>query len=240
MGITLVRVLVLTSVCTLSAKHVFITTPKTWTSAQQYCRRYFTDLSPITSELEDWVFRRSVNQATSGWIGLYRDPNSPTGWKWSGGEYATYQNWVSTSTSNRYYDYVYWTNVGWYAQSVYTYRNFFCLNLIVVEVKKSWEEALEHCRDNHTDLTSMLSKTEHLLAQRVIQKVNITKRVWIGLRYLSDRWMWVNGDPLVYEAWPQGGDQDHQCPIWNHCGTLTKEGLWENWDCQEKLNFICV
>uniref|UniRef100_A0AAQ6AQZ9 C-type lectin domain-containing protein n=1 Tax=Amphiprion ocellaris TaxID=80972 RepID=A0AAQ6AQZ9_AMPOC len=69
---------------------------------------------------------------------------------------------------------------------------------------------------------------------------NITERVWIGLRFLGDHWMWVNGDPLEYEAWSQEGGQDHQCPIRKRCGALTNERLWENRDCQEKLYFICV
>ncbi|KAM4603393.1 C-type lectin lectoxin-Lio2-like [Polymixia lowei] len=105
--------------------------------------------------------------------------------------------------------------------------------------KKTWEDALEHCREHHTDLTSLVSETEVLLAQREIQETQITDRVWIGLSYLGNRWLWVNHDPLEYEAWTQGGDQ-HMCPRWSHsCGALTKEGLWENHYCQEKLNFIC-
>uniref|UniRef100_A0A3Q3DZV8 C-type lectin domain-containing protein n=1 Tax=Labrus bergylta TaxID=56723 RepID=A0A3Q3DZV8_9LABR len=90
----------------------------------------------------------------------------------------------------------------------------------------------------HTDLTSLNSKTERRLALSEIQHDHITERVWIGLRFLGDRWLWVDGDPLVYEAWPEG-DQEHQCLLRKRCGALTKEGHWENWDCGEKLHFIC-
>uniref|UniRef100_A0A3Q3E029 C-type lectin domain-containing protein n=1 Tax=Labrus bergylta TaxID=56723 RepID=A0A3Q3E029_9LABR len=86
---------------------------------------------------------------------------------------------------------------------------FFCFNLMVDDVKKTWEEALEHCRETHTDLTSLNSETERLLALSEIRHNCITKRVWIGLRFLGDHWLWVNGEPLVYEAWPEG-DQEHQ------------------------------
>uniref|UniRef100_A0A3Q3E8J8 C-type lectin domain-containing protein n=1 Tax=Labrus bergylta TaxID=56723 RepID=A0A3Q3E8J8_9LABR len=105
-------------------------------------------------------------------------------------------------------------------------------------LSKTWEEALEHCRETHTDLTSLNSETEQRLALSEIQHDHITERVWIGLRFFGDRWLWVNGDPLVYEAWPEG-DQEHQCPLRKRCGALTKEGHWENWDCVEKLHFIC-
>uniref|UniRef100_A0A3Q1GG76 C-type lectin domain-containing protein n=1 Tax=Acanthochromis polyacanthus TaxID=80966 RepID=A0A3Q1GG76_9TELE len=104
--------------------------------------------------------------------------------------------------------------------------------------KMSWEDALIHCREKQTDLTSLISDTDLLLTQT---KINLfTERVWIGLRFLGDRWLWVNGDPLEYEAWSQEGGQDHQCPIRKRCGALTREGLWENRDCQEKLNFSCI
>ncbi|XP_065810640.1 snaclec 5-like [Labrus bergylta] len=109
---------------------------------------------------------------------------------------------------------------------------------MVDEVKKTWEEALEHCRETHTDLTNLNSETERRLALSEIQHNHITKRVWIGLRFLADRWLWLNGDPMVYKAW-RNGDQEHQCPLRKRCGALTKEGHWENWDCEERLNFIC-
>uniref|UniRef100_A0A8C8DPS0 C-type lectin domain-containing protein n=1 Tax=Oryzias sinensis TaxID=183150 RepID=A0A8C8DPS0_9TELE len=118
-------------------------------------------------------------------------------------------------------------------------QGFFCLNLIVVQEEKTWEEALEHCRENHGDLTSLLSETENRLAQREIQNSTITQRVWVGLRFLGDTWKWVNGDPLEFQAWNQTGDPEQQSPVWRRCGALTKQGEWENRDCQEKLNFIC-
>ncbi|XP_078805580.1 snaclec coagulation factor IX/factor X-binding protein subunit B-like [Oryzias latipes] len=125
-------------------------------------------------------------------------------------------------------------------QSGWKLQGFFCLNLIVVQEEKTWEEALEHCRENHGDLTSLLSETENRLAQREIQNSTITQRVWVGLRFLGDTWKWVNGDPLEFQAWNQTGDPDQQSPVRKRCGALTKQGEWENRDCQEKLNFICI
>uniref|UniRef100_A0A3B3CQJ9 C-type lectin domain-containing protein n=1 Tax=Oryzias melastigma TaxID=30732 RepID=A0A3B3CQJ9_ORYME len=119
-------------------------------------------------------------------------------------------------------------------------RGFFCLNLIVVQEEKTWEEALDHCRENHHDFTSLISQTENLLAQNQIQNSTITQRVWVGLRFLGDTWMWVNSNPLSYQAWTQTGDQDQHSPVWKRCGALTKQGEWENRDCEEKLHFICV
>ncbi|XP_034044554.1 lymphocyte antigen 75-like [Thalassophryne amazonica] len=216
-----------------------ITQTKSWPDAQTHCRTKYTDLSLLSNEVENQAFTSSVSQtAQAGWIGLYSDATSPSRWKWSGGTNATYLSFDHgyQSTPGR----VLWTPYGWKSKYPdYFYNNFFCLNLIVVEEKKTWEEALEHCRDKHTDFTSLLSQTEVLLAQRQIQKNSITDQVWVGLRYLEDSWLWVNLDPLEFVAWPETV-QDHQCPTWSHsCGALTKKGLWEYRDCQEKLNFIC-
>uniref|UniRef100_A0A673BUT8 C-type lectin domain-containing protein n=1 Tax=Sphaeramia orbicularis TaxID=375764 RepID=A0A673BUT8_9TELE len=115
---------------------------------------------------------------------------------------------------------------------------FYCFNLIVSGERKSWEEALESCRQSHTSLTTLTSEAELLLAKTAIQQDHITDRLWIGLRFLGNRWMWMSREPLFYQAWPEAS-QDHQCPATGRCGALNKQGLWENWDCQDKLNFIC-
>ncbi|KAK9539996.1 hypothetical protein VZT92_002474 [Zoarces viviparus] len=162
----------------------------------------------------DRLLSASSEKDREGWIGLQRNPKNITAWMWSNGE--------------------------WNDDNDLKSMHFYCIQLTVVVEEKSWEEALEHCREHHTDLSSLLSETDNLMALREYQKKHTTERMWIGLRYLADRWLWVNGDPLEFEAWPKGGVQDHQCPIRNRCGALTKEGLWENWDCQDKLNFICL
>lgn len=103
----------------------------------------------------------------------------------------------------------------------------------------SWEQALEYCRAKYSELTSLLSETELLLALSEMTPAHVTERVWIGLRYLGGQWLWVNREPLKYKAWSQKEDVELQCPVKSRCGALNKKGEWENWDCQEKLNFIC-
>uniref|UniRef100_A0A3B3DJC1 C-type lectin domain-containing protein n=1 Tax=Oryzias melastigma TaxID=30732 RepID=A0A3B3DJC1_ORYME len=129
---------------------------------------------------------------------------------------------------------------GWISKGGSTPSRFFCLNLIVVQEEKTWEEALDHCRENHIDFTSLLSQTENILAKNQIQNSTITQRVWVGLRFLGDTWMWANGDPLEFQVWDQTADPDLKNPVWKRCGALTKQGEWENRDCEEKLHFICI
>ncbi|XP_029577766.1 lithostathine-1-beta-like [Salmo trutta] len=103
---------------------------------------------------------------------------------------------------------------------------------------KTWEEALEYCRDHYTDLPSLLSETEHLQAQSKIEAAQ-TDHVWTGLIFLAREWLWVNGDHLEYQAW-SGGELPH-CPAqYLHCGTLTRdEEHWGTRNCEERMNFLC-
>uniref|UniRef100_A0A3Q3FA96 C-type lectin domain-containing protein n=1 Tax=Labrus bergylta TaxID=56723 RepID=A0A3Q3FA96_9LABR len=195
----------------------------------------------VEPELKNATMDKLNSKMTKlAWIGLYRDKEQK--WRWTGEELATnIQTWADGEPlDNETFAATYWhcDRKGWHGVRSDREIPFFCFNLMVDDVKKTWEEALEHCRETHTDLTSLNSETEQRLALSEIQHDHITERVWIGLRFFGDRWLWVNGDPLVYEAWPEG-DQEHQCPLRKRCGALTKEGHWENWDCVEKLHFIC-
>uniref|UniRef100_A0A3P9CAJ4 C-type lectin domain-containing protein n=1 Tax=Maylandia zebra TaxID=106582 RepID=A0A3P9CAJ4_9CICH len=108
--------------------------------------------------------------------------------------------------------------------------------------EKTWEEALEYCREHHNDLASVASETETMLIQRELRKHNTTNNVWIGLRFLSRDWLWVDGQEMDYEAWSEEGK-----PLCPHpkmkCGALQVRGgslsVWEAHDCAERHNFIC-
>eukprot|EP00063_Salmo_salar_P058319 XP_014033154.1 PREDICTED: secretory phospholipase A2 receptor-like [Salmo salar] len=227
----------------VSGKHIYVSAEKNWLHAQVFCREHYTDLSSISSEWEQQQLQTApgVRIHNSTWIGLYREPQNLNGWRWSGGGYATYLGvWDKDQPNNGpKEDYGLIKRNRWHDAFVYHQLPFFCLKLIVVRESKTWEEALEYCREQHTDLTSLVSETELLLAQRESRETQTTTaHLWMGLRYLANHWLWVNGDPVVYEAWPQGGQ--HQCPAWNlHCGAMATAGAWETRDCQESLNFIC-
>ncbi|XP_051812171.1 macrophage mannose receptor 1-like [Acanthochromis polyacanthus] len=224
-------------------KHVYVPKSLKWREAQAYCRENHTDLSHLNSQSDiDKLRKAAGGKIHKGWIGLQRDPDNRSAWTWSGGDHITFQNWHDGQPRNRKNEDV--GSIGrdgtWFDSFYTSSVHFYCVDVDVEEEKTSWEDALSRCRENQTDLSSLLSETDRLLVQTEIQNRNITERLWIGLRFLGDRWMWVNGDPLEYEAWSQQGGQDHQCPIRRRCGALTRDGLWENRDCQDKLSFICA
>ncbi|KAM3623562.1 uncharacterized protein V6R79_012736 [Siganus canaliculatus] len=242
MDVVAVTLLLVVTVSAQFGKHVYVEDPRTWPEAQEYCRDHYTDLSSITTQREEEKLKVESKVTGGFWIGLYKGAKR---WKWSGGGSAVYLPWDKSEPEDEDDEIagsVCWDGCGWngWHNIVFWYKMpFFCINLRVTETKMSWERALRYCRENHNTLTSLDSETEHLLALTEIQQDHITERVWIGLRYLADSWMWVDGSPLEYQVWPQGGDQDHQCPIWKRCGALSKGGLWPSWDCEDRLNFIC-
>lgn len=122
-----------------------------------------------------------------------------------------------------------------------TKHSFFCYesDLVLVKENKTWEEALEYCRDQDSDLPSLLSEAEQSSAKKTTSEAQ-TSQVWTGLRFLAGQWLWVNGDGLEFQDWPAG--EMPFCPArYLHCGTLDKEEEhWGTRDCKEKLNFLCV
>lgn len=238
--------LILTSSFCWSEKYVFVSDKKIWSDAREHCRSHYIDYLDLTSEEEEQALKKYVNGDVSkaGWIGVYWDKPT-TKWKWSGGDNVTYDSNFNLpanlqGATEHIAENIYWTKDGWEWRKGGSSQSFFCLNMHALKEKKTWEDALEHCRNKSADLTSLLSATQNRHAQNEIQLTGFTEQVWIGLRFLGNRWLWVNGDPLSYEAWADDGDPDHQCPMLRRCVALTKHGVWENRDCQEKLSFICA
>lgn len=227
---------------TVSGKYIYVDKPMGWLSAQNYCRDYYVDLASIQLN----AVRKSLFGKDQGefWIGLYRDGNQ---WMWSSGAKAANLQWADyRSGQNRDCGSFRWRQSTHGLVYMAGFKNvrcdqdlpFLCYNLIVPQHKATWEQALTFCKMNHTALTSLQSKNKHLLALRKVQK-GPNERVWIGLRFLPDQWMWIDGQRFGYEAWNK--DQDHSCPALNRCGTLTRSGQWESWDCKDQLpvHFLC-
>ncbi|CAB1338855.1 unnamed protein product [Coregonus sp. 'balchen'] len=198
---------------------------KTWEKAQQYCREKYIDLAFISNQEEAdevnrisgkddvWIGLYRDPSPLSGkddvWIGMYRDPSPPTEWKWSGGWNSTFRFWGEDQPNNLNGNQEcvsLWKREMNDDQCTVQYP-FVCfdLNVVLVQENKTWEEALEHCRENYTDLTSLLSENEQLQVQRMMNSNGAqTDHVWTGLIFLAKEWLWVNGDQLEYQAWTEG------------------------------------
>uniref|UniRef100_A0A668TG18 C-type lectin domain-containing protein n=1 Tax=Oreochromis aureus TaxID=47969 RepID=A0A668TG18_OREAU len=166
-------------------------------------------------------------------------------WLWSGGGAPSWYLWKPGQPDDYllgHEDYGCMWESKWYDASLLYKKNFFCYSAAVVKQEKTWEEALEYCREHHDDLASVASETEMLLIQKELSKHNTTQNVWIGLRFLAGDWLWVDGQEMDYEAW--GEEEKPSCPQPKiKCGAFQvtggSRGAWEPHDCEERLHFIC-
>lgn len=216
--------LILLGMSALLGKYIYIEKWVTWHEAQYYCRLFHTDLAPISSNSDIQSIQRLTTVYNYFWIGLERNATDWDKWMWSGGgEESTFYWGAWEPQDNPDETYVIMHNYLWYNAPGNLNLPFFCYSVHVVREEKTWEEALEYCREHHRDLASITSKTELMLIQRELNKNDTTERVWMGLRFLAGSWMWTDGRRLRYKAWDQQGQPS--CPeIDLTCGALQVMG----------------
>uniref|UniRef100_A0A3B4H6T4 C-type lectin domain-containing protein n=1 Tax=Pundamilia nyererei TaxID=303518 RepID=A0A3B4H6T4_9CICH len=226
-------ILLLLSLSGTFTKYVYIEEKYSWKEALDYCCQHHTDLAPVNNQRDIHILQELSGGTTEKiWIGLIRRSSDKNKWLWSGGGEVSRFFWEVKQPDNKSNDnYGYTEKNRWHDSDGGGKEHFFCY----------WPEALKYCREHHNDLASVASETEMMLIQKELKKHNTTEHVWIGLRFLSREWLWVDKQEMGYEAWGDGGK-----PLCPHpkmkCGALQvtggTQGVWEAHDCVERLNFI--
>uniref|UniRef100_A0A3Q0TG00 C-type lectin domain-containing protein n=1 Tax=Amphilophus citrinellus TaxID=61819 RepID=A0A3Q0TG00_AMPCI len=213
--------------------------------ALKYCQENYIDLAPIRNEQDNLKLMEIYPKGKDYiWFGLERNLSDKNKWMWSGGGEVTWFFWDKDQPDNRNYEDCGLINEvgGWHDAYESINIPFFCYKAEVVQENKTWEEALEYCREQYDDLASVASETEMLLIQKELKKHRTTEHVWIGLRFLSRDWLWVDGQEMDHEAWGQGGKPSCPDPRMKCAGlqvTGVSQGVWKAHDCEKRLNFIC-
>ncbi|KAL0189415.1 hypothetical protein M9458_016514 [Cirrhinus mrigala] len=228
----------------LYRKHYYVNKTMKWSDAQQYCKNVYDDLSTVRNE--DLQPLNANPQITEGlyWIGLRRSSLSPAWWTWTSGEVATDVMWDKDEPDS------YHENCCAVRRSSSKVHNadcdlpipFYCMEvfeLILVRQEQTWEEAVEYCRQNYGDL-AILNSNEIMTDAKTMSTAALTDDVWIGLRFITGYWVWINGENLQYKGWSSGGEL--QCPAMNQrCAVLNRNSMvWEPVDCEQRLNFFCI
>ncbi|XP_073715759.1 snaclec CTL-Eoc125-like [Misgurnus anguillicaudatus] len=224
-------------------RHFYVKDQMNWNNAQTYCREHFDDLSTTTTQEIEKLASNPEISGSPAWVGAYENPANSLEWFWSGGEKQPVEKWNTNEPNNLGYEKcAFIVNSGLTNFPCYGTLSFYCMDYyetIVVHESKTWEEALDDCRQNYIDLVSIAS--ERNMAE-VIKNITTsqTAYVWTGLRFLAGHWFWVSGDDVEYKAWSAEGEL--QCPAKNlKCGALDiVNKVWKPRDCEEKLNFVCV
>lgn len=104
----------------------------------------------------------------------------------------------------------------------------------LVKENKTWEEALQYCITYHTYLACPTLDIQ-LLLDEIEATQSQTVSVWMGVQFLDGKWIWVKGELVTsLVSLPSCPVQGYRCGARN-----TRSNVWENADCQKKLNFIC-
>ncbi|KAK7893204.1 hypothetical protein WMY93_022356 [Mugilogobius chulae] len=205
-----------------SWKYVYVSYSLNWNAARLYCTTNYTDLAPVSNE-HDQAFL--INFTGYYWIGLMRNTENRKMWEWSGGAELSKTFW-DLGEPNGFYigeEVVvihsgFWHDIG-PSQSC----TFFCYKVHAIRQRKTWYEALDYCRQNHQDLASVASETEMMLIGKELRKGLSSQNIWIGLQFLDNKWLWMDGQTFNYESW--GPNPKLTCPnIDQACGAVRVNG----------------
>ncbi|KAJ8272590.1 hypothetical protein GJAV_G00091010 [Gymnothorax javanicus] len=212
-----------------------------WTEAQRYCKHQnYTGLAVMKNaedrrRIQDKLVQMNGSSDENWWIGLSRI------WMWSDQSQFSYHNWDDTTEDRTYPN---CTAVGssekWKKDECSEEKPFYCYDddLILVRENRTWDEALDYCRRNHSDLVSVYTESLQHWVKRRAQQAS-TDHVWLGLRFSCALryWHWVNTDGVCYQNWASQNPQV-EC---GRMGAIESRGeqKWHKLPKTERLNFIC-
>ncbi|XP_042368634.1 macrophage mannose receptor 1-like [Plectropomus leopardus] len=206
----------------------------TWPEAQKYCREHHTDLISGREQLDE--LNAAMTPYPFVWIGLFRDSR-----RWSDESSFSFRNLdphfnrgdgcavTTLQPEGR-----------WKYEDCNAKRPFICYEdkVILITENKTWEDALEYCRDKHSQLVSITSRNEQLWVQERVQNAS-SPFVWLGLRYTCtlDFWFWVSNEVVRYKNW----DSDKETDDCDMSGAMDRGGQhkWFRKFDNETFNFMC-
>ncbi|XP_027143984.1 C-type mannose receptor 2 [Larimichthys crocea] len=237
------------STCLLHQYH-YVAGPLTWTEAQTFCRKTYTDLATIGSPEEKSQLLSTLSSAgvnSDVWIGLY----SKIVWRWSNGyrgDGAEYRNWKhyphdepDFSQPNAFCVCT-GDDGGWWDSPCHGEQSFMCMagtelepEFVFVNKKMNWSAAQKHCRENSTDLATVRNNTENTK-----MKMLTTTWTWIGL-FRDPNMYWSDGSgftDLSVRDWATSRESLGSKTV--ICGVASVKNVQLSFTgCEKRLPFVC-
>ncbi|XP_041841645.1 C-type mannose receptor 2-like [Melanotaenia boesemani] len=226
----------------------YINDKMTWSTAQQYCRKKYTDLATVANMTDmKRLYKSTMMQGGEAWIGLYKDVTWTWHWSLPGVEFNdNMTNWQQgegnvTGTENcGFINKVF----KWGDDPCVGKDHFFlCFNesnpsqkIYLIEENKAWWEAQRYCREKHTDLVGGVDQLQHEKLKRLVNSSD-NNIFYIGL--FKDSWRWSDGSSFSFRQWSVS-ITDPQSQTTDQCAVMVKDSeRWNSHDCDEKKPFFC-
>uniref|UniRef100_A0A8C6UV25 C-type lectin domain-containing protein n=1 Tax=Neogobius melanostomus TaxID=47308 RepID=A0A8C6UV25_9GOBI len=186
----------------------FVNINKTWDKAREYCRKHYTDLATV-SDRADAQRICGVNAKCPGnkepWIGLHNEESPDRTWRWTqpglGLVSSQATQWGSNQPNSVEEKCVITRNKTWHDFPCNSPQWFICYNS---DPGFTWLEALQYCRQHHTDL---IGGTQPM--------TNVQRDHWIGL--FENSWQWSDRSSSSFRNW----DEEEENKTWEeallHC-----------------------
>uniref|UniRef100_A0A3Q2NZX3 C-type lectin domain-containing protein n=1 Tax=Fundulus heteroclitus TaxID=8078 RepID=A0A3Q2NZX3_FUNHE len=110
-----------------------------------------------------------------------------------------------------------------------------------INVNKTWTEAQQYCRENHTDLATVTNMTD--MKRLLSNSAGDMREAWIGLYDQTGgnrTWRWsLPGVEFneSYQPWKPGQPNDYM--ELQNCGLLSDNQQWGDISCSELEFFLC-
>ncbi|XP_037641369.1 macrophage mannose receptor 1-like [Sebastes umbrosus] len=218
------------------AKEVYYQDEKmSWTEARLYCQKYHIDLvtSKVVEKGKLITFMKN-NAVEQVWVGLLRDPEKDSVWKWidvkrgDGFIVVNPSKNCGDGEQNRHCALVSDDDLKWYSERCSNKHDFYCSvqnNIQHHNTTLTWDDASQYCRNNMSDLATVTSTNTDQLEDAG----------WIGLHQEADEtWKWIGDWPSDYSNWAQGQPLSVDCGYFN-----STNKKWSSKVCSEELEFFC-
>ncbi|CAK6961062.1 macrophage mannose receptor 1-like [Scomber scombrus] len=218
-----------------------------WTEAQAYCRKRFTDLATIDNPTDNERLLKLAKQKNikgNIWIGFYDDLKR---WKWSMDDEEFYLNssadfmpWLANQPNNKngnQFCAMFRIHFELNDLPCHNTMHFICSDAtstqsyVLVEKELTWPNAQAYCRKHHKDLATIRNKEEY---DKI--KLALKKPAWIGL---YREWAWSDKTQVTFVNW-KTGEPNHGTSSEN-CGAFSPtSGKWLDKPCEEKGTVFCT
>uniref|UniRef100_A0A673BAT7 C-type lectin domain-containing protein n=1 Tax=Sphaeramia orbicularis TaxID=375764 RepID=A0A673BAT7_9TELE len=230
------------STCLLHQYH-YVHELKTWTEAQSYCRRHYTDLATIENsfEMDQLINAVSDKSVSEVWIGLF----SEVDWRWSDGytgNESRYRHWDPDWSEPDFKGAtelcVLYRSYGWWDIRCDGHFPFICSSeFVYINQSLNWTAAQSYCRSNYVDLATVKNPSDEQKIQNVTPSGQLA---WIGL-FRNPNFNWSDGSSFSFTYWYGGSNLLGTSKI--ICGVTSLEhhhsGEWRFFPCDHRRPFVC-